>query len=208
MEDTVSPVEIKRAVWDCGLDKSLGPDDFTFEFLKKYRSLVEAYVIDVVQDFFLFARFPKGCNPSFITLIPKVSSAKFVKDFRPISLIGCQYKIIAKILANRLSMVISDLVNKQQYAFVVGRQILDDPLIRNEFLSWCKTKKKKAMIFKVDFEKMYDSVKWDFLDDILGKFGFGTRWQGWIRGCLYSSMGFVLINSSLTKEFQFYKGLR
>ncbi|KAL4573633.1 hypothetical protein LXL04_020447 [Taraxacum kok-saghyz] len=74
-----------------------------------------------------------GCNPSFIALIPKVPDAKFVKDFRPISLIDCQYKIIAKILANRLKMVIGDLVSTTQSAFVAGRQtVVTAPMEVNE----------------------------------------------------------------------------
>nr|GEW91592.1 RNA-directed DNA polymerase, eukaryota [Tanacetum cinerariifolium] len=86
-------------------------------------------------------------------LIPKVTDAKFVIDFRPISLIGCVYKVVTKILANRLAMVISDLVFDIQSAFVANRQILDVPLILNDLLAWCKRKKKQAMIFKVDFAK-------------------------------------------------------
>ncbi|GJZ39767.1 RNA-directed DNA polymerase, eukaryota, partial [Tanacetum coccineum] len=59
-----------------------------------------------------------------------------------------------------------------------------------------------------DFEKAYDSVRWDFLDDILVKFGFGIKWRGWIQNCLNSSKGSILINGSPTEEFQFYKGLK
>nr|GEX15562.1 zinc knuckle CX2CX4HX4C [Tanacetum cinerariifolium] len=78
--------------------------------------------------------FPKGCNSSFIALIPKVLDAKFVSDFRPISLIGCVYNVITKVLANRLMEVISDLVSDTQSAFVSGRQILDGPFILDELL--------------------------------------------------------------------------
>ncbi|GKB02621.1 RNA-directed DNA polymerase, eukaryota [Tanacetum coccineum] len=60
----------------------------------------------------------------------------------------------------------------------------------------------------VEFEKAYDSVRWDYLDDVLKKFGFGERWCGWIQGCLKSSRGSVIVNGSPTKEFQFYKGLK
>nr|GEW68871.1 RNA-directed DNA polymerase, eukaryota [Tanacetum cinerariifolium] len=87
-------------------------------------------------------------------------------------------------------------------------QILDGPFILNELISWCKSKKTKAMIFKVDFKKAFDSVRWDFLDDILNKFGFGTKWRGWIQGCLNSAMGSILVNGSPTSEFKFHKGLK
>ncbi|GJT52281.1 RNA-directed DNA polymerase, eukaryota [Tanacetum coccineum] len=131
-----------------------------------------------------------------------------VKDFRPISLIGSLYKIIAKILANRLVGVLGDIVNEVQSAFIAERQILDGPFILNEILQWSKTKKKQSLIFKVDFEKAYDSVRWDFLDDILKKFRFGEKWCKWIQSCLRSSRGSILINGSPTEEFQFYKGLK
>nr|GEY24170.1 RNA-directed DNA polymerase, eukaryota [Tanacetum cinerariifolium] len=117
-----------------------------------------------------------GSNSSFIALIPKVTDAKFVTDFRPISLTGCVYKVVTKILANRLATVISDLVSDIQSAFVANRQILDGSFILNELLALCKRKKKQAMIFKVDFAKAYDSVCWDYLLDVLQAFGFGPNW--------------------------------
>ncbi|GKC76865.1 RNA-directed DNA polymerase, eukaryota [Tanacetum coccineum] len=64
------------------------------------------------------------------------------------------------------------------------------------------------MIFKVDFEKAYDSVCWDYLDDVLKRYGFGDKWCGWIQSCLRSSRELILVNGSPTKEFQFYKGLK
>ncbi|GJR63244.1 RNA-directed DNA polymerase, eukaryota, reverse transcriptase zinc-binding domain protein [Tanacetum coccineum] len=88
------------------------------------------------------------------------------------------------------------------------RQILDGPFILNEVLQWCRKKRKHALIFKVDFEKAYDSVRWDFLDDVLDKFGFGVKWRNWIQSCLRSSRGSILINGSPTKEFQFFRGLK
>nr|GEV01339.1 RNA-directed DNA polymerase, eukaryota, reverse transcriptase zinc-binding domain protein [Tanacetum cinerariifolium] len=151
---------------------------------------------------------PKGCNSSFIALIPKISDANLVKDFRPISLVGSLYKIIAKILANRLVGVLGDIVSEVQSAFIADRHILDGSFILNEVLQWCKVKQKHALIFKVDFEKVYDSVRWDFLDDVLSKFGFGGKWCKWIQCCIRSSRGSIIINGSPTEEFQFGKGLK
>nr|GEX10294.1 hypothetical protein [Tanacetum cinerariifolium] len=99
-----------------------------------------------IQWFFDHSNFPRGCNSSFVALNPKVPDAKFV--------------------------IISDLVSDVQTDFVFGRQIHNGPFIINKLLSWCKRKKKQAMIFKVDFAKAYDSVRWDFLDDVLRSFSF------------------------------------
>ncbi|GKC38702.1 hypothetical protein Tco_1051086, partial [Tanacetum coccineum] len=116
----VSLEELKRAVWDCGMDKSLGPDGFTFGFYRRYWSLLEKDVIEAVSYFFQHGSFPKGGNSSFIALIPKSQNANMVKDFRPISLIGSLYKIIAKIMVNRLVSVLEDIVSDVQSAFVAG----------------------------------------------------------------------------------------
>ncbi|GKA80528.1 RNA-directed DNA polymerase, eukaryota, reverse transcriptase zinc-binding domain protein [Tanacetum coccineum] len=181
LEIEVSNEEIKRAVWDCGVDKSPGPDGFTFGFYRHFWKLIEDDVVAVMKYFFRVGSIPKGCNSSFISLIPKTSDAKIVKDFCSISLIGSLYKIIAKVLANCLVVFLGDIINKVQSAFVATRQILDGPFILNEIFQWCKSKKKHSFIFKVDFEKAYDSVRWEHLDDVLKKFGFGDRWRGWIR---------------------------
>nr|GEU32791.1 RNA-directed DNA polymerase, eukaryota, reverse transcriptase zinc-binding domain protein [Tanacetum cinerariifolium] len=120
----------------------------------------------------------------------------------------CLYKIIAKILANRLVGVLGDLVSEVQSAFIVNRQILDGPFILDELIHWCNSKKKETIIFKIDFKKAYDSVRWDYLDDVLNKFGFGLKWRNRINNCLNSSKGSILVNGSPTREFHFRKGLK
>ncbi|GKC23951.1 RNA-directed DNA polymerase, eukaryota, partial [Tanacetum coccineum] len=208
LEREVTIEEIKTAVWNCGIDKSPGPDGFTFDFYRHFWPIIDTDVHAAVIHFFKHGDIPGGCNSSFIALIPKIPDANMVKDFRPISLIGSIYKIIAKILTNRLVTVLGNIVSEVHSAFIAGRQILDGPFILNEVLHWCSKKKKKSLIFKVDFEKAYDSVRWDFLEDVLKKFGFGNKWCNWILCCLNSSKGSILVNGSPTEEFQFYKGLK
>ncbi|GJU93037.1 RNA-directed DNA polymerase, eukaryota [Tanacetum coccineum] len=208
IESPISNDEIRRAVWGCGENKSPGPDGFSFEFFRKFWHVVGNDLCAAVTWFSEHYYFPSGCNSSFIALIPKCLDPKTVGDYRPICLIGSIYKVVTKILANRLSLVISDLVSEVQTAFLPNRQILDGPFIITELLARCRHKKQKAMVFKVDFAKAYDSVRWDYLEAVLISFGFGAKWVAWIRGCLLSSKASVLVNGSPTKEFQFFRGLK
>ncbi|GKC33983.1 RNA-directed DNA polymerase, eukaryota, partial [Tanacetum coccineum] len=107
LERPVSCDEIRQAVWGCGEDKSSGPDGFTFEFFRKFWNIIGPDFCVAVKWFFDHSSFSRGCNSSFVALIPKNSDPKFVTDFHPISLIGCLYKVVTKILALRLSEIIS-----------------------------------------------------------------------------------------------------
>ncbi|GKC44896.1 hypothetical protein Tco_1062618 [Tanacetum coccineum] len=121
LEPNVSFNEIKDAVWDCGSNKAPGPDGYTFAFIKRYWDLLKTHIHDFVASFLASKKMPLGSNSSFITLIPKVSNPIHVNDFWPISLINTHYKIIAKVLANRLSKVVDKIVSREQTAFIAGR---------------------------------------------------------------------------------------
>ncbi|GJW41997.1 RNA-directed DNA polymerase, eukaryota, reverse transcriptase zinc-binding domain protein [Tanacetum coccineum] len=175
LECGFSKEDIKRAVWDCGGDQAPSPDGFTFKFFKTLWDFIQPDVVWFVREFFQSVYFPKGCNSSFIALIPKVSNAKFVSEFRSISLIGCQYEIVGKLLANRLSMVIGSCVSVEQSAFIKGRNILDGPLLLIEYMSWYHKRKKDLMVFKVDFEKAYDSLRWDWCLNLTSNITYKTR---------------------------------
>ncbi|GJV75554.1 putative RNA-directed DNA polymerase, eukaryota, reverse transcriptase zinc-binding domain protein [Tanacetum coccineum] len=208
LESPITSQEIKNVVWDCGGEKAPGSDGFTFKLKKKHWNLLSDDIITYVNDFYHSALIPRGCNSSFITLVPKVDDPLTIRDFRPISLIGCQYKIIAKVLANRLSLVIHSVVGDVQIAFIKGWQITDGPLLVNEIISWAKKHKKKLLLLKVDFEKAFDSLSWSFLESIMAQMGFGEKWRKWIHSCLNSAFASVLINGSPTSEFKLERGLR
>nr|GFB28195.1 putative RNA-directed DNA polymerase, eukaryota, reverse transcriptase zinc-binding domain protein [Tanacetum cinerariifolium] len=104
--------------------------------------------------------------------------------------------------------LIPKILEPKLTAFLPNRQILDGLFIVNEILSRCKIKNQKAMIFKVDFAKAYDSIRWDYLEDVLNAFGFGHKWRSWIQGSLNSGKASILVNGSPSSEFHFHRGLK
>ncbi|GJV37784.1 RNA-directed DNA polymerase, eukaryota, reverse transcriptase zinc-binding domain protein [Tanacetum coccineum] len=195
-------------VADSNILPQMRPDGFTFKFFKKHWTTIEHDVISYVRHIEVSGLIPRGCNSSFITLVPKVDDPLVVGEFRPISLIGCQYKIISKILANRLSQVVSSEVSDVQMAYIKNRQIIDGPLMVDEIIAWAKKHKGRLMFLKVDFEKAFDLLRWSFLFSVLEQMGFSSKWRNWIHSCLKSAFASVLANGSPTNEFKIEKGLR
>jgi hypothetical protein len=151
-----SEAEVRAAVWDCDSFKSPGPDGVNFGFFKDFWEELNGDVMRFLSEFHRNGKLTKGLNSKFIALIPTVDSPLRLNDFRPISLVGCLYKILAKILANRLRGVIGSVISESHTAFVKDRQ--DGLLIANEVVDEARRAKKELLLFKVDFEKAYDSV--------------------------------------------------
>jgi len=198
--------EVKQAIWACDSYKSPGPDDIHFGFIKQFWMVLKDNFMRFITEFHRNGRLTKGINATFIALIPKVSSPQRLNDFRPISLVGCMYKVLAKILANRLRTVIGSVVSDAQSAFVKGKQILDGILVANEAVDEARRLKKEMLLFKVDFEKAYDSVDLKYLDEVMKRMNFPTLWRKWTSECVGTAS--VLVNESPTDEFNIECGLR
>lgn len=134
--------EIRTAVWDCGSDKSPGPDGLNFKFIKHFWELIKPDINRFIAEFHANGIFPRGGNASFIALIPKKNNPQNLNEYMPISLIGCIYKIVAKLLANRLKKVLPHIIDERQSAFISGRQLLHSVLIANEAVDEAKRCKK------------------------------------------------------------------
>jgi len=167
-----SDEEVKAAVWGCDSSKSPGPNGFNFGFIKSCWDILKEDVVLAVKDFAGNGSWPRGSNASFLCLIPKVENPQQPGEFRPISLVGCLYKIISKAFSLRLKKVIGKIIDARQSAFLKGRGLMDSVLVANEVSEEYKRKRKSCVVFKVDYEKAYDSVIGIFFTICLGGWDF------------------------------------
>lgn len=112
IESPITLKEIKEAIWSCGNEKSPGPDGFTFKFIKKYWEVLLGDIAAVVKYFEKYGKFDSSYNSLFISLVPKVKDTLTIRYYRPISLIGCIYKIISKILSFRIKKVMGNCIDE------------------------------------------------------------------------------------------------
>ena len=189
-------------------DKAPGPDGFSMAFFKGCWATVKEDMMAVFHEFHAKGSLTRSINATVLVLIPKKPGAVECKDFRPISLIIGVYKIIAKVLANRLKMVLEKLISDSQNAFVGGRQTLDSVLIANESLDSRLKASIPGVLCKLDIEKAYDHVNWNFWIYLLRRCGFSAKWRQWIFACISTACFSILVNVTSTSFFPRTRGLR
>ena len=167
---------------------------------------MKSNVLGFFREFYLHETYQRSLNSTFLVLIPKKEGAEDLRDFRPISLVGSVYKLLAKVLANRLKLVIGEVISDSHQAFIQGRQILDDVLIASKALDSRLKDNTSSLLLKMDIEKAFDHVNWDFLMDVMSKMGFGHRWINWIKWCCSTATFSILINGSPLGFFRSSRG--
>lgn len=193
--------EIEEALKMTDKTKAPGPDGINAGVLTTLWPEIKMEVLKVFNDFHRDGKLPSGSNSSFIALIPKSPNALHPSQFRPISLMNALLKLLTKVMANRLKPFMPHLVSQHQTAFIKGRQITDGILITSELVALLKNQKTSGLIFKIDFEKAFDRVKWDYVYETLSSMNFGSRWITWIQKLFESSRISVLVNGAPSEEF-------
>lgn len=152
----------------------------------------------IVQEFYDQTILPKSITSSFLALILKNANHQCLEDFKCILLIRSLYKIISKILASKLKLVINELISSCQSTFIQGRKMLDEVLVIKDILDFTKRSKRECMFVKLEFEKAYDRVSWDLLRCILRRMDIGFKWMPWMEATIIFISMSVLVNESPT----------
>nr|CAD1830175.1 unnamed protein product [Ananas comosus var. bracteatus] len=177
-------------------------------FYQRFWNLIKVDILEVFNCFYSGATNLQDINTGWVCLLPKRTEAVFATDYRPISLVHSLSKLISKVLATRLQAFMDKLINPFQAAFIKGRSILDNFNSAHILIHHLHSSKERAALLKIDFERAFDHINWQFLLALLKARGFDNRWLGWIEALLHSANTAVLLNGIPGKAFTCKRGLR
>jgi hypothetical protein len=202
--------EVKTALFQMFPTKTPGPDGFLAYFFQRHWDVcgddVTRSVLSIVEG----KDSAESINDTVLVLIPKAKHPTLLSQFRPISLCNVFYKISSKVLANRMKMILPDIIFEEQSAFVLGRLITDNIISIYECLHFMKRNKSKRNSYyalKLDMMKAYDRVEWDYLEAIMIKLGFASQWIQVVMGMVISYSFFALFNGSKLEGFKPTRGI-
>jgi mannosylglycoprotein endo-beta-mannosidase len=150
------------------------------EFYQEYADEVAPTLFRAFTAMFNAGTTSAYINKGLITLIPKIGDRAILSNWRPITLLGSTYKILAKTLAGRIQLTLTHIIRPNQTGFVEGRSILDNVFMAQEVLGWAEESEQDLVLLLLDFEKAFDCIKWGFLFSALTKLGFSNTWVRWV----------------------------
>ncbi|XP_048605373.1 uncharacterized protein LOC106386312 [Brassica napus] len=201
--------DIQTAFLNLPKSKAPGPDGYPAEFFKANWSMVGKDMIAAVKEFLSTGCLLQQWNSTIISLIPKKANANRMTEFRPISCCNTVYKVASKLLANRLKAALPKLIFSAQSTFVPGRLLAENVLLATELVAGYKWKDiSKRCILKVDLQKAFDSINWDFVLNTLEALEFPTHFRKLVSQCITTTRFSVSVNGELCGYFKGTKGLR
>ena len=189
--------------------KSAGCDGLPVEFYKSFFPIIGDAYVQYVNACFRDGKFCPSQRMATITLLCKnPEKPEFLSNWRPISLLNVDYKIVSKVLCNRLKHVVSNIVQLNQTCVIPGRSISDNLHLLRNVLDYADQKDMKVILLSLDQMKAFDNVSHEFLFKALEKYGFGPDFQHWIKMMYTDVRSQVLVNGFISESFAVTKGVR
>ena len=206
---SVTHQDIQKAVFSIRDDKAPRPDGYSSLFFKQAWHIVGEDLSAAVQEFFLSGWLLSQVNHSIIALVSKSTNVSSSSDFRPISCCNVIYKVIANILAGWLAHALTYIISPMQNAFLGGQLMSDNiNLVQELFRQYGRKRSSPHSLLKVDFRKAFDSVQWDFLENLLRQLGFPDRFVSLLIQCVSTAFYPVAVNGDLHGFFLGKSGVR
>ena len=209
LEDEIRIDEVRNALKSFQNNKSPGDDGFTKEFYEGFFDLLGNALLESFNAGFENGTLSVSQRRGIISLIPKAeNSFTTLSNWRPITLLNVDYKILAKVIAKRIESVLPKLIHSDQTGFIKGRFVGENVRLLNDLLEFTDVRKTPGILLLIDFEKAFDTVESPFIQNVRGHFNFGQVIRKWVS-ILYSDVGSAVINGGYkTNCFKVSRGVR
>jgi hypothetical protein len=200
--------EVFKAIHALPKGKVPGHDGLPIEFFQACANKVAPTLFKVYTAMLDKGEASAFINRGLITLIPKAGDCSKLRNWRPITLLGSAYKILAKAFAERLQAFLPGIIRPNQTGFVEGMNILDNTFITQDSLDWAVESNQDLVLLLLDFEKAFNRIEWDFLFTTLTKLGFSNTWVKWVRTLYHKTSLAIKINGEVGPVFQLARSIR
>ena len=201
-ETALQKEEIKKAIKEMPNNKTPGPDGIPIEFYKIFWNEVKEPLMDSFRLSKKNKILPLDQRLGIITMIPKSGKdIRDIKNWRPITLLNCDYKILTKTLSNRMKVALGEIINSDQIGYMEGRFCGENTRLIADIIEYSTVFKKPGILLLVDFEKAFDSISWNFLFSTLRYFNFGENFIEWINIIYKDIFSCIINNGNVSKNF-------
>ena len=200
--------EVKQVVKGLRSGCSPGIDGIINEFYKLYWSVIGEDFVEVINEIEQDGQLAPNQNLGVITLLYKAGDRNDLSNWRPITVLNSDYKIIEKILSNRMKHVLGRIVQNDQKAYLANRQIGENVRLNEDVIFYCEKYKKPGAVLYVDQSKAFDRVNWEWLNMVLRHYGFGESYINWIKILYTNASSTIFTNGFLSERFKIERGVR
>lgn len=208
-EAPITETEIQTALKHMKNNKSPGSDGFPCEFYKFFWKDLGHFMYRSFQQSFRDGQLSITQRQGVITCLPKGEKPRqFLKNWRPITLLNTDYKIISSVIANRLKTVLPHVISSTQKGFLKGRYIGENTRLVYDIIQYLENTDQRGLLLLVDFEKAFDSLEWEYIDRMIKAFNFGKNLLGWVKTFYKNASSCVINNGHFSEFFNLEKGCR
>lgn len=208
-EEPILENELKEVIRNMKNNKTPGSDGFPVEFYKFFWKDIGSFLKRSLDYSFYSGQLSITQREGIITCIPKGDKTRtLLKNWRPISLLNTDYKILTAVLANRIKNVLPSIINSNQKGYLKGRFIGENTRLIYDIMHYLSEKNRSGLLLLIDFEKAFDTIEWSFIRKVLKKYNFGNNFLKWFSIIYKDVKSYVLNNGYLSPSFLLERGCR
>jgi len=207
-EGLITEQEVKVVIRNMKNNKTPGTDGIPAEFYKIFWKQIGPFMVKSLNYSFKAGQLSITQKQGIIICIPKTENRNTLNNWRPITLLNVDYKVLSGVLSYRMREILKDIIGQQQKGFLRGRYIGESTRLVYDIMHFLERKHQKGLIMLIDFQKAFDSLEWNYIERILSTYGFGNDFLAWHKILYNQAQSCVINGGHFSTFFNIERGCR